>query len=419
MVTTSAVMLLYDRGLLELDAFACQYIPEFGNNGKQAVTVRHLLSHTAGLREFYPFLDMRMTQQKQVLDYIFNDQLWYNVGEEAHYSDLSMIVLGLIVERVSGLSLDVFASKEIFQKLGMQHTCFRPVHNSDFNPMVVPTEVDVVHRKRLLWGEVHDPTAFLLEGVAGHAGLFSTIIDVSRFSQMMLAGGIDLPTNRRLFSEKTVRLFTAPIPKTHANPRPFSLGWDVSIRGSKDGYTSAGNYLGPRTFGHRGFTGTSLWIDPDLNFFVVLLTNAVHPSAVGGNGLKIRKVELKVADAAVLAMSQQAYPREVLLWHLEPSYKKMLASQYVQPKNVSCNIDQDSKYMLPTSIIPFRSVERAVTYGSNNYEYENVSNLSHASLLSTIIDNQEQTHINNRKKSYFWGRLFSLCVVAIVSFVMP
>ncbi|KAH8930980.1 hypothetical protein BDL97_20G010800 [Sphagnum fallax] len=166
------------------------------------------------------------------------------------------------------------------EELGMRHTSFRPVDTTDFNPMIVPTEVDQMHRNRLLWGEVHDSTAFVLGGVAGHAGLFSTIMDVCRFAQMMLAGGMDQATNCRLFKETTVRLFTTPGLRTLGNPRPFALGWDVAVRRSVDGYTSAGKYLGPRTFGHTGFTGTSLWIDPDRNLFVALLTNAVHPTAI-------------------------------------------------------------------------------------------------------------------------------------------
>jgi len=419
MVTTPAIMLLYDRQLLELDALACQYVPEFGNNGKQSITIRHLLSHTAGLREFYPFFDMGMTQEKEVLDYILNDKLCYNVAEATHYSDLSMIVLGLIVERVSGLSLDVFVSKEIFERLGMRHTCFRPIHKSEFSPMVVPTEVDFVHRNRLLWGEVHDPTAFLLEGVAGHAGLFSTVIDVCRFAQMMLAGGIDLPTNHRLFSEKTVKLFTTPGPTTPLNPRPFALGWDVSVRRSFSGYTSAGSFLGPRTFGHTGFTGTSLWIDPDRNFFVVLLTNAVHPTAAGGNGFKIKEVRPKVADTAVIAMSQQAFPHEVLLWHLEPAYRKLCATQNLQPKNVPSSLGMDSLHILSTSRVSSGTEESMAAIKNYKRKYENVSDLTNTSALSTVLDNDKEIPKKQNNQSYVWGRLFSLFFIAIISFIMP
>ncbi|KAJ7560083.1 hypothetical protein O6H91_04G112600 [Diphasiastrum complanatum] len=316
MVTIPSIMLLYDRRMIDLESVACKYVPEFGSNGKNIVTVCQLLTHTAGLREFYPFFDMGLLGQKEVLEYIMNDKLWYTVGGQACYSDLSMIVLGVIIERVTGVPLDKFVLKEFFEPLCLQHTGFRPFETSEFDPLVVPTEVDRLHRNRLLWGEVHDPTAFLLGGVAGHAGLFSTIVDVCRFAQMILAGGIDLATNRRFLKESTVRLFTTPGLKTLTNPRPFALGWDVAARKSIDGYTSAGKLMGSRTFGHTGFTGTSLWIDPDRNFFVALLTNAVHPTEVGGFGSKIREVRPMIADAAVLAIGEQAIPRETLTWHL-------------------------------------------------------------------------------------------------------
>ncbi|KAG6547781.1 hypothetical protein Mapa_010594 [Marchantia paleacea] len=331
MVTTPCIMLLYDRGLIELEEVACKYLPEFGTNGKELVTIHQLLTHTAGLREFYSFFDMGLTTKKQVLEYILNDKLWYTAGEMARYSDISMIVLGLIVERISGLPLDKFASEEIFQPLGMRHTTFRPIELTDFDVMVVPTEVDRLHRNRLLWGEVHDPTAFLLGGVAGHAGLFSSIIDVCRFAQMMLAGGMDLITNRRLFKESTVRLFITPNLKTASNTRPFALGWDVSVRRALDGFQSAGQYLGPRTFGHTGFTGTSLWMDPDRDLFVALLTNAVHPSAIVGFGSKVRNVRPLIADAAVYTMEQQAIPRGALSWQLESCDGDVIGENLIHP----------------------------------------------------------------------------------------
>lgn len=258
---------------------------------------------------------MDLTIREQVLQYLMNDKLWYPLGT-ARYSDLSMIVLGVVVERITGVPLDEFAESEFIEPLGLRQTHFRSPDRSEFDPTIVPTEVDLMHRNRLLWGEVHDPTAFLLGGVAGHAGLFSSIIDVCRFAQLMLAGGIDLPTNHRFFKEKTVKLFTTPCLPTPLNLRPFALGWDVAVRRSPDGYTSAGQFLGPRTFGHTGFTGTSLWIDPDQNIFVALLTNAVHPSALSGSSKKLREVRPLIADAAVRAMREQAIPREPLTWHL-------------------------------------------------------------------------------------------------------
>eukprot|EP00850_Spirogloea_muscicola_P023797 SM000389S14638 [mRNA] locus=s389:54708:58761:+ [translate_table: standard] len=320
MVTVPAIMLLYERSQIDLDAPACQYLPEFGQNGKHVITIRMLLTHTAGLKEFYPFFQMDLVTKEEVLNFIMMDKLEYPPGEMAHYSDLSMITLGLIVERVVETDLASFITRELYLPMGLKQTSFRPVESTDFDPIVVPTEVDVVHRNRLLWGEVHDPTAYILGGVAGHAGLFSTILDVSHYAQMLLAGGLDSITGRRFFQEKTVRTFTRPPAPTVSNPRPFALGFDVAVRRGLNGYTSAGQYLGPRTFGHTGFTGTSLWLDPDRNIFVALLSNAVHPSAaLDAPGQMIRKVRPLVADAAVQAMAEQPMPREQLTWHLPAS----------------------------------------------------------------------------------------------------
>eukprot|EP00897_Mesotaenium_endlicherianum_P005347 jgi/Mesen1/4840/ME000244S04023 len=311
MATVPAVMILYDRGLIDLDARVAQYLPEFAQAGKEGVTVRMLLTHTAGLREFHPFFDMGLTTRRQVLEFILADKLWYAPGGAARYSDLSMIVLALVAEAITRQPLQHLVQSELHSPLEMRHTGFRPLEESEFEPLAVPTEVDALHRRRLLWGE-----AWILGGVSGHAGLFSTVVDVCRFAQMVLAGGMDLRSGRRFFSEATLRLFTTPDAPTPGNPRPFALGWDVSTRRGPDGYTSAGQYMGPRTFGHTGFTGTSLWIDPDRNLFVVMLTNAVHPSVAMGSGNKLRELRPAIADAAVLAMAEQQLPRELLTWHL-------------------------------------------------------------------------------------------------------
>ncbi|CAI7788350.1 unnamed protein product, partial [Closterium sp. NIES-54] len=159
--------------------------------------------------------------------------------------DLSMIVLALVIERITGCHLSTFVHREVFSRLGMASTAFRPIpgqheHGSMLRPItgqhvsmreagcmdprVVPTEVDSLHRNKLLWGEVHDPTAWIMGGVAGHAGLFSTIVDVSKFARCMLAGGTDPTTGHQLVSSRTLRLFTTPPPPSDHNPRPFALG---------------------------------------------------------------------------------------------------------------------------------------------------------------------------------------------------
>eukprot|EP00249_Psilotum_nudum_P001370 c13825_g1_i1 orf=358-1647(+) len=399
MVTTTSIMLLYDKQLIDLDAAACNYIPEFGSNGKHTVTIRQLLTHTAGLRAYYPFFEMGFTSRDQVLEYICNDKLWYRPGEMTQYSDLSMILLGIVVERISGRSLNVFISEEIFLPLGLQHTCFRPIGMLDFNLDVVPTEVDYLYRKRLLWGEVHDPTAFLLGGVAGHAGLFSSIVDVSRFTQMILAGGMDLASNRRFINERTVRTFIKPVRKTPSNPRPYTLGWDLAVRGTLDGYTPAGTLLGPQTFGHTGFTGTSIWIDPDHNFFVALLTNSIHPSAVGSLGWKIKEIRSNIADAALLAVCQQAIPREFLLWHIDDAKHSKVG---LQNSKVECDF-------LPTH---GKTQSLASEYAQNFPE-----NVNHASNLSTTAFSnypKAPSNFNSRKHSA-WRSFLLIIVVAVAS----
>ncbi|GAQ85896.1 beta-lactamase [Klebsormidium nitens] len=314
MVTVPAIMILYERDLIELDAPAARYLPAFGQHKKGHVTVRQLLTHTAGLREFYPFYDMGLTTREQIRKFILADKCWYPPGT-TKYSDLSMIVLGWIVEEITGQPLEAFVKKELHQPLGMHDTHFRPVGETDFDIRVIPTEVDQGFRKRLLWGEVHDPTAYLLGGVAGHAGLFSTAKDIARYARMLLAGGVDPASGRRFFEESTLRLFTRQQPPTELSPRPFALGFDTTTRRALDNYTSGGSFLGRRAFGHTGFTGTSLWIDPERNVFVALLTNAVHPSAGSLSGAKIREVRPAVADAAVLTLEALPFQRARLMWY--------------------------------------------------------------------------------------------------------
>eukprot|EP00899_Mesostigma_viride_P007094 jgi/Mesvir1/16386/Mv18127-RA.1 len=323
LVTTPSIMILYECGMIDLDDRVCRHIPEFQQNGKGGVTVRQLLTHTSGLREFYHFYDLGLRTKQQVLDFIYADKLWYYPGQ-CRYSDLSMLVLGALVERVTGFRLDVFAKKHIFQPLRMVDTGFRAVAELVFNERVVPTEIDKSFRKRLLWGEVHDPNAYAMGGVAGHAGVFSTGRDIGKFAAMLLNGGRDPASGVRIFRESTLRLFTRPQKRTRRNPRPFALGWDTSSRRSESGYTSAGSKMGPRTFGHTGFTGASLWVDPDHDVFVALLTNAVHPFADVESSEYIREVRPAIADA-VMEVAETMVEKSLdvdLLAHLTPKWAR-------------------------------------------------------------------------------------------------
>lgn len=213
---------------------------------------------------------MGFTERTQVIDAIMQDTLAYLPGSEYQYSDLGMITLGLVIEEVTGMGLAEYTRENIFKPLGMTQTEFKSV-NGVGDTVSVPTEFDDTFRQRLIQGEVHDETAYLLGGAAGHAGLFSTASDLGRFARMMLAGGeID---GLRFLRQSTIEYFTARPDSPDEGER--GLGWDLK---SLEGYTSAGQYFSSESYGHTGFTGTSIWLDPENDVFAVLLTNRVYPT---------------------------------------------------------------------------------------------------------------------------------------------
>ncbi len=270
--TTSAVMKLVEKGELDLNEKVVTYLPEF--KGKQPeyfqqkgeTTIKHLLTHTAGLPPFRQYYFMEASSNVR-LDSVFNTEPILKLEEDTKYSDVGLIILGKVTEKVSGLTLDKLADSLIFKPIGMNTTFYNPPKEKHHR--IVPTEIVDGYRTGLIHGEVHDENAHSLNGVAGHAGLFSTAEDLAVFTQMMLNGGIY--GWKRIFKEETIDLFT-----TRANVVASSsrcLGWD-----SPSGKASGGVYLRDNSFGHTGYTGTSLWIDPENDIFVILLTNAVHPN---------------------------------------------------------------------------------------------------------------------------------------------
>lgn len=286
--TTTALMKLYEAGRIDLDAPLARYLPDYAAGGKGKVTLRQLLAHTGGLRADTRFHERGITTRKGLLAALRKTPLVRKPGIEAEYSDLGMILLGLVVERVSGQSLGDYLRREVFEPLGMTDTGFRQAGPQAFDATIAPTEHDASFRRRTLQGEVHDEKAHILGGTAGHAGLFSTARDLSRFASTLAAGGI-APNGRRFLKRETIELFT----RSQVGGR--GLGWD---RKSPTG-SSAGGRMGPRSFGHTGFTGTSMWIDPKSGVFVVLLSNAVHPSR---DNKRVQAVRPRVADLAVAAM---------------------------------------------------------------------------------------------------------------------
>ena len=269
--TTSSVMLLADQNKISLDDKVVKYLPEFKGRQKNYfkqksnTTIRHLITHTAGLPAFKEYFKMNKPVES-ILDSVMNTEPEYEIEKNTIYSDIGIITLGKVVEAISETSLDIFIDSLIFDPLGMNSTYFNPPKSRI--KRIVPTEFSIVDNNTIR-GFVHDENAHSLGGVAGHAGLFSTARDLATFSQMMLNNGIY--GWKRIFNSETVNLFTSRANLLEGSSR--ALGWD-----SPQGKASGGVYISDSSFGHTGFTGTSLWIDPEHQLFVILLTNAVHPN---------------------------------------------------------------------------------------------------------------------------------------------
>ncbi len=273
--TTTAAMICIDKKYFKLDDKVEKYISEFGTDGKENVTIRNLLLHNSGLTAWKKFYDKTLTKN-QILSDIYSSKLEYKTGSKTVYSDLGMIILGKVIEKVANTTLDKFCKKEIFEPLGMNNTYFNPPDSVKYR--IPPTENDTYWRDRLIKGEVHDETASLLGGVSGHAGLFSNVEDIKKFLLMILSKGVY--QDKRIINSATVEQFT----KKQSNESSRALGWDTK---SETG-SSAGNLFSENAFGHTGFTGTSIWVDPARNLFVVFLTNRVYPSRENNKLLSIR-----------------------------------------------------------------------------------------------------------------------------------
>ena len=284
MATTSCVMRLIQLGQVKLNDPVAKYIPEFAQNGKDEVTVRQLLTHYSGLRA-----DLDLKQYWSGLDEGYKranaEKLINPPGAVFVYSDINFVVLGELVQRVTGTPLDQYSQTYIFGPLGMTSTRFLPP--PDWKPRIAPTERDE-RSGQMLRGVVHDPTARRMGGVAGDAGVFSTADDVAKFAQALLNGGAPV------FSPWMVEKMTTPQqPPNLTDVR--GLGWDIDSPFS----STRGELLPVGSFGHTGFTGTSLWIDPTTNTYIILLTNAVHVK--DGNVIALR-TEIATAVAAALQL---------------------------------------------------------------------------------------------------------------------
>jgi len=283
--TASSIMLLYQMGKLSLDVPVSKYIPEFGKNGKSEITIRQLLTHFSGM-PFEDDLSRYRDGKKKALDYIYSLPTQTKPSEKFVYSGIGYIVLGEIVKRVSGKSLDEFAKEEIFEPLGMYDTAFNPGWR--LRRHSAPT---TMRDGKWLKGKVQDPRAESLGGVAGNAGLFSTADDLAIYCQMILNGGTY--DGIRIFKPEIVREMTSPYAPENRDALR-GLGWDINSPYSKP----RGALFLVGSFGHTGYSGTSFWIDPATQTFVIILTNRVHPDNKGD----ITNLRIWIATIAAMAI---------------------------------------------------------------------------------------------------------------------
>ena len=290
--TTAMAMILYERGLLDLEAPVTAIVPEFagglGDNDprRRQVTLRMLLAHSSGLPA-YEKLFLRAITREDLLQAAFTTPLATAPGARAEYSDIGFIILGVVLERLADETLDVFCQREIFGPLGMTHTTFNP--SSALKDSIPPTADDRSFHHRIIQGEVQDENASALGGTAGHAGLFSTAEDLAILAHAMLNGGYPIlrPSTIELFSRRE----SAPEGTSRA------LGWDTPSAPSQ-----SGKYFSPRSFGHLGYTGTSLWIDPDRQLSITLITNRTWPDC---QNQAIKQVRPVFHDAVIEALGKQ------------------------------------------------------------------------------------------------------------------
>lgn len=282
--TTATTMVLHREKLFDTSTPVHDHITAFRGELKERVRLEHLLTHSSGLPAWKPFYETHR-RREDILRAVAETPLERPPGTRAVYSDLGAILWGACLERITGLNLAPLASDRVFYPLGMRDTMYRPPETE--RPRCAPTELDETYRLRLVQGEVHDENAHAMGGVSAHAGLFSTIEDMARFGREIVRG---LRGESQIFPREIVELYTRRRNLVPGSSR--ALGWDTrSERGS-----SSGSYFSRGSFGHTGFTGTSLWIDPVRQIYAVLLTNRVHPTRANR---KISAVRRAFHDAVI------------------------------------------------------------------------------------------------------------------------
>ncbi len=278
---TPVIMKLISQKKLSLDQHVYHFLPDFTGGYKKDVTIRHLLTHSSGIKPYQRFFkDEKFIDRADVINEIINLDLEFQPGSEYSYSDLGMMLLMEIAEMVSRRSLDDMAETWLYRPLSMRSTMYKP--EKALLHKIVPTEFDSLYRGGLVHGEVHDENTYLIGGVSSHAGLFSTAENIGNYAQMFINNGTWL--GKRIFKESIIREFTSRqfLPKDS----DYALGWDTP---TQNGTSSAGDYFSNISFGHLGFTGTSMWIDPAEEIIIILLTNRVHPTRNRGGIYSIRR----------------------------------------------------------------------------------------------------------------------------------
>ena len=287
--TTASVMKLYDEGKIHLTDHVSKYFKEFRHGIKRRVTIQELLTHTSGLPADNSLKNIHKVNPKAFLKDVLVTPLAYTPGTKYVYSDLGFIILGAIVQKISGLPLNKFAEGNIYYPLDMYNTMFNPMKRGRWLlNLIPPSQIDTTYRHRLIKGEVNDERSYYMGGVAGHAGLFSSAHDLAEFAQLLLNNGSY--EGQQIFKPETVKLFTQKESKVSGRGYGFDLKTPV-------GFSTAGQLMSDKTYGHLGFTGTSMWIDPTRKLAVIILTNRTYPHRNGSQG--INKVRAEVADAVV------------------------------------------------------------------------------------------------------------------------
>ncbi len=297
--TTVVAMELYEQKKIRLDIPVNSYLPEFTGKLKDSVTVRNLLTHSAGLRP-WDKLWLNAENKEEALKYIINLPLEYTPGDSMIYSDLGIILMGEIIKTVTGESIDQLADKMVYKPMGMTHTMYNPPEKLWHG--IAPTEIGGDLNRGLIHGTVHDENTFFFGGISTHAGLFSTSEDLAALAQMLINRGIY--RHHRFFDPQTVREWTSRQNIPEGSNR--AIGWDTP----SDEGSSAGDFFSPGSFGHLGFTGTSIWIDPHRRIAIILLTNRVYPTRTRGGIYQVRRSFYNAAMKALLAEMGEEVPPE-------------------------------------------------------------------------------------------------------------